>query len=220
MACFALNWRRFWAGTMAIQVSADNLFVTSGASQALDLICTLFTRPGDTIFVEEPSYFLALRIFADHHLNVVSIPIDEHGMKVDALAEALTSERPRFVYTIPTFQNPTGVTLTQTRRDQLVALSREYDFLIVADEVYHLLDYAGLNDGSDVAGAALPTPFAAYVTGEDPAKTQLATTFSQSVRFRRSSPRVCGWAGSRRSTNWCAASSPAAWSTAAAGSIR
>ena len=142
-------------------VSADNLFVTSGASQALDLICTLFTRPGDTIFVEEPSYFLALRIFADHHLNVVSIPIDEQGIEVDALAETLKSQRPRFVYTIPTFQNPTGVTLSQARRDQLVALSLEYDFLIVADEVYHLLNY---REEADVA--ALPTPFAAYVTGE------------------------------------------------------
>ena len=158
---FRLELAAFLGRHYGRQVSADNLFVTAGASQALDLICTLFTQPGDTIFVEEPSYFLALRIFADHRLNVVGIPIDEDGLKMDALAEALTSHRPQFVYTIPTFQNPTGVTLSQARRDQLVSLSREYNFLIVADEVYHLLNYA---EEADVA--ALPTPFAAYVTGE------------------------------------------------------
>lgn len=142
-------------------VSSETLFVTAGASQALDLICTLFTRPGDTIFVEEPSYFLALRIFADHHLNVISIPIDTDGLIVDALVETLEAYRPRFVYTIPTFQNPTGITLSQDRRDQLVALSQEYDFLIVADEVYHLLNY------SAEANSKVPHPFAAYVGAEE-----------------------------------------------------
>jgi 2-aminoadipate transaminase len=139
-------------------VSAEALFVTAGASQALDLICTLFTRPGDTIFVEEPSYFLALRIFADHHLRVVSIPIDQDGLIVDALIETLATERPCFLYTIPTFQNPTGITLSKNRRNQLVTLSQEYDFLIVADEVYHLLNY-----DTGATERAMSPPFAAYV---------------------------------------------------------
>ena len=136
-----------------LPVDLDSLLITAGASQALDLICTRFTRPGDTIFVEEPTYFLALLIFRDHGLNVVGIPIDEHGLRMDALEQALAQHRAVMLYTIPTFQNPSAVTMSAERRAQLVALSAQHDFLIVADEVYHLLDFGG----------PLPSPFAAYV---------------------------------------------------------
>jgi 2-aminoadipate transaminase len=136
----------------AAPVDPDSLFVTNGVSQALDLICTLYSRPGDMIIVEEPSYFLALRIFADHGLRVVSLPADEHGLSIDALEEVLFSQRPAFVYVIPTYQNPSGATLTLERRRQLVELSQEYRFLILADEVYHLLSY----------GAPSPPPLAAF----------------------------------------------------------
>ena len=122
-------------------VSPEHLILSAGASQGLDLICTLFGQPGDTIFVEEPSYFLALRIFTDHGFNVVSLPTDAQGLVVDALEEALALHTPAFLYLIPAFQNPTGATLTQQRRARLVQLSREHDLLIVADEVYHLLTY-------------------------------------------------------------------------------
>ena len=125
-------------------VEPAQLFVAAGASMGLDLICTLFTRAGDTIFVEEPSFFLALRIFADHHLNIVSLPMDADGLIPEALEEALTRQRPVFLYSVPTFHNPTSVTLAAERRRQLVELSRQYDFLIIADEVYHLLNYASV----------------------------------------------------------------------------
>ena len=135
-------------------VQPQQLMVTAGASQALNLLCTLFTRPGDTVFVEEPSYFLALRILQeDHRLNAVPIPTDEDGLILSAVEEALTRHRPVFLYTIPTYQNPTGRTLSHSRRQKLLALAEEHDFLIVADEVYHLLDY----------GVPPPPPFAAYV---------------------------------------------------------
>ncbi len=124
-----------------IKTTPEQLFVTAGASQGLDLICSLFTQPGDVVFVEEPTYFLALRIFADHHLNVMSIPTDEQGLVVEALKERLGKHRPVFVYTIPTFQNPTGATLPWSRRSELAELSRQYEFLILADEVYHFLNY-------------------------------------------------------------------------------
>lgn len=124
------------------RVDAENLFVTAGASQGLDLICTLFTRPGDTIFVEEPSYFLALRIFADHGLKIVGLPMDADGLVVEVLEEKLQERVPAFLYTIPTFHNPASVTLTASRRQRLVELSRRHNLLIVADEVYHLLAYA------------------------------------------------------------------------------
>ena len=122
-------------------VEARQLFVTAGASQALDLLCTLFTRPGDTVLVEDPSYFLALRIFADHRLNVVGIPIDENGLIIPALEDLLTKYQPAFIYTIPAFHNPGGCVLDAGRRQELVRISSDQNILIVADEVYQLLNY-------------------------------------------------------------------------------
>ncbi len=131
----------FLAAGDASQADPDRLFVTAGISSGLDLLCTLFTHAGDTIFVEEPSYFLALSIFADHGLRVVAIPTDESGLVIDALEEALKSHQPKFLYVIPVFQNPSGHTLSQERRERLLALSAEHNFLIFADEVYQYLSY-------------------------------------------------------------------------------
>lgn len=152
--------RRALAGFLRAQagydVRAEWLMITSGSSQGLDLICTHFARPGDTVFVEEPTYFLALRIFAERGLNVVAAPMGPEGLDLDGLQEMLARERPAFLYTVPTFQNPSGVTLSQTRREELVQLAREYDFFIVADEVYHLLNYG-----------AVPPPALAHYAGSE-----------------------------------------------------
>jgi len=138
---FRLALAEFLGKRYHFPVESDRLFVTNGISNALDQICTLFTQSGDTIFVEEPSYFLALRIFTDHNLRVVSIQTDEDGLVIESLEEKLARFQPKFLYLIPTFQNPTGMTLSQKRRDQLVQLSQEHNFMIVADEVYHFLNY-------------------------------------------------------------------------------
>jgi len=122
-------------------IRPESLFVTAGNSQALDFVCALFTRPGDTIIVEEPSYFLAFKIFADHGLNIVSIPVDDKGMDIDRLERELRRTRPKMLYTIPSFHNPGGQSMSAARRTRLVELSREYDFLVAADEVYQLLWY-------------------------------------------------------------------------------
>jgi 2-aminoadipate transaminase len=152
---FRMALATFLTGGYGLSVSPEELMVTAGASQALDLICTHFAQPGDVVFVEEPSYFLALRILReDHRLQVVSLPVDEDGIIPEAVEAALAQHRPRFLYTIPTFQNPTGYTLSQARRDRLVAISQEHDFLIVADEVYHLLGY----------GQSPPPPLASYIS--------------------------------------------------------
>lgn len=135
-------------------VDAAQLMITTGNSQALDLVCTLFTRPGDTIFVEEPTYFLALEIFRDHGLHVVGVPIDGDGLRLEALQQALAVHRPVLLYTIPAFQNPTGVTLAAARREALLAACAAHDVLVVADEVYQLLDF----------GAPPPPSLAAYPT--------------------------------------------------------
>jgi DNA-binding transcriptional MocR family regulator len=120
-----------------------SLLLTAGNSQALELVCERFTQPGDTVFVEEPSYFLAFQIFLDHGLEIVPIPMDEDGMRMDALEAALRLHRPALVYTIPSFNNPSGVTLSGPRRERLVELSREHGFVIAADEVYQMLVYEG-----------------------------------------------------------------------------
>jgi DNA-binding transcriptional MocR family regulator len=121
--------------------TSDELFVTGGNSQALDLVSVVCANPGDTVFVEEPSYFLAFQIFRDHGLNIVGIPVDEDGLSVDALREALKSHKPAFLYTIPSYHNPGGQCTTEDRRRQIVELAMEHDFLVVADEVYQLLYY-------------------------------------------------------------------------------
>lgn len=144
---------QFLSARYASPIHARQLMVSASASQALDLVCARFARRGDTIFVEEPTYFLALHVFRDHGLNVVGIPMDAHGLRTDALREALRQHKPALLYTIPSFQNPSGTTMSAERREQLLSISREHELLVVADEVYHLLDF----------GTAPPLPFAAHV---------------------------------------------------------
>lgn len=132
----------FLQGNCHRSVSPERLMITAGVTGALELICTCFTRPGDTVFVEEPTYFLALRLFADRGLNLVGVPIDDHGLIIEALEAKLAESHPSLLYTIPVFHNPTGVTLPESRREKLVALGRTHGFTIVADEVYQFLPYA------------------------------------------------------------------------------
>jgi DNA-binding transcriptional MocR family regulator len=138
---FRLALSRFLEGAYGMPVDPGHLLVTNGASQAIDLICTLFSKAGDTIFVEEPTYFLARKIFADHHLKPVALPMDADGLIVDALEEELKRTRPSFLYTIPTYHNPTSICLSAARRAKLADLSRRYSITLVADEVYHPLSY-------------------------------------------------------------------------------
>jgi 2-aminoadipate transaminase len=124
-------------------VASDELFVTGGSSQGLDLVSMVFAKPGDTVFVEEPSYFLAFQIFRDHGLNIVGIPVDDDGLCIDALQRELGIHKPAFLYTIPSYHNPGGQCTTEARRHRIVELAKEHDFLVVADEVYQLLNYNG-----------------------------------------------------------------------------
>ncbi|MEZ4515264.1 MAG: PLP-dependent aminotransferase family protein [Chloroflexota bacterium] len=146
----------FLTAEYGFAVAAAQLLLTVGASQAIDLICNNFTRPGDTIFVEEPTFFLILGLFRDHDLNIVPIPLDEEGIDLAVLEEKLGQYQPKFLYTIPTFQNPTSRVLPLERRRKMVALSQKHNFLIVADEVYQLLHYT----------TTPPPSFAAFLESE------------------------------------------------------
>ena len=123
-----------------ISVDPRHLFLTAGASQGLDLACTLYAPPGSTVVVEEPTYFVIEKIFRERNLNIVGVPTDSHGMLVSELENLLLGGlKPCLVYIIPTFQNPTGLCLSQDRRTQLIALANKFDFHILADEVYQLI---------------------------------------------------------------------------------
>lgn len=153
-------------------IDPEQLFSTNGNSQALDMLCTMLTEPGDVVIVEEPTYFLAFQMFRDHGLEIRGVPLDNEGIVVEALVEEVTElrlagKRVAFVYTIPAFQNPTSITMSTSRREALVVAARDHEVLIVADEVYHLLRY-GAGD--------MPPPMSAYV---DAAPVLSIGTFSK-----------------------------------------
>lgn len=133
-----------------IDLHRPQIKLTEGSTQALDYICTLFTQTGDLILVEAPSYNGALQLFRDHDLRLIQIPMDEEGLRVDTLADRLAflekkGEKVRFLYTIPSFQNPSGVTLSEQRKRSLIDIAKEWDLLIVEDDVYCDLSYEEFN---------------------------------------------------------------------------
>jgi DNA-binding transcriptional MocR family regulator len=126
---------------------AEDLIVTTGAQQALDLVGKVLIDPGDQIVVEAPAYVGALTAFGAYEPRFVPIELDDQGIVVDQLEDALVrGARPKFVYTVPNFHNPAGVTMSRARREQLVALCREARVPIVEDNPYGLLRFEGEDD--------------------------------------------------------------------------
>jgi 2-aminoadipate transaminase len=125
-----------------ILAGVDNVLITSGSQQALDLVAKLLINRGDRILVESPTYLGALQAFDLMGAEYVTVPIDDQGMQTCNMEQALRSG-PKFMYILPNFQNPGGVTLSRTRRDQLVALSDKYGIPIIEDDPYGQLRYEG-----------------------------------------------------------------------------
>ena len=122
----------------------DDVVVTTGAQQALDLLGKIFIDPGDTVAVEAPAYVGALTAFAAYQPRFLTLEIDDDGMIVEQLEQAIVrGERPTFVYTVPNFGNPAGVTMSAPRREHLVALCREAGIPIIEDNPYGLLRFEG-----------------------------------------------------------------------------
>jgi 2-aminoadipate transaminase len=137
--------REFIVAQMArygILASVDNVLITSGSQQALDLIAKLLINRGDRILVESPTYLGALQAFDLMGAEYVTVPVDKQGLQTCNMEEALRSG-PKFMYILPNFQNPGGVTLSRSRRDELVALSDKYGIPIVEDDPYGQLRYEG-----------------------------------------------------------------------------
>ncbi len=124
----------------------DDIVITDGSQQGLELLAKIFVNPGDTIITEAPSYVGALNAFLSFQAKIIHVPCDDNGIKVDRVAETLATlkkkgVKPRFIYVIPSFQNPSGVTMSLARRKKLIKLAREYDTIIVEDNAYRRLSF-------------------------------------------------------------------------------
>lgn len=126
-----VQWLAAESNTPSANHTADEILITTGSGPALSVICHLFSNPGDTIFVDSPGYFLAYYTFDDCALQVVDIPTDHHGMDIDVVQQKLADgARPSLVYTVPIANNPTGVNMSEQRKQKLLHLSRQYGFKI------------------------------------------------------------------------------------------
>jgi 2-aminoadipate transaminase len=135
-------------GAEGMPVSADEVLVTTGGQQVIDLVCKTFIDPGDVIIAEAPTYPGAVPAFGAYEADVIQIEMDGEGMVIDELEHTLDrlhgeGRRPKFVYTIPTFQNPAGVTMSLARRRRLIEVARERELLLLEDNPYGMLRYEG-----------------------------------------------------------------------------
>ena len=125
-----------------IEVNLENILITTGSQQALDLLGKIFINPGDRILVESPTYLGALQAWNAYGAEYVAVPADRHGMITDALEQALRTG-PKFIYVLPNFQNPAGTTLSLERRLELVELADRYGVPAIEDDPYGQLRYEG-----------------------------------------------------------------------------
>ncbi|MGO8948114.1 MAG: PLP-dependent aminotransferase family protein [Ktedonobacterales bacterium] len=124
-----------------IAASPDTLLIISGAQQGIDVALRALAQPGEVILVEEPVYPGIIELALARGQRVVTVPMDQNGVMLEALEEACLVHRPRLLYTVPTFHNPTGLSLASDRRASLLAIARTHDLLILEDDVYGMLSY-------------------------------------------------------------------------------
>lgn len=144
--------REFLVGKLkrdaGITCTADEILITSGSLQGLDLVNSLLLSPGDTVLIEQECYQGSITRLVRRGINVIGIPLDNDGMRVDAVASALADlkskgVRPKYIYTIPTVQNPTGTIMSEQRRSELLKLSEDYGVPIFEDDCYADLIWSG-----------------------------------------------------------------------------
>ncbi|OYV98074.1 MAG: hypothetical protein B7Z68_01870 [Acidobacteria bacterium 21-70-11] len=126
-----------------IRYSPAEVLVTSGSQQGLDLAARVFLAPGDAVVVEEPSFFGALQVFRRAQARLLGVPTDRDGMRTDVLESLLARQRPKLIYTLPTFQNPSGTVMSMERRRRLLELAYRFQVPILEDDPYYELRYEG-----------------------------------------------------------------------------
>lgn len=137
-----------WMNREKAAVKPENILVTVGSQQGLDIISKVFLDPKDIVVMELPSYVGGLQAFSAYRARMIGVPQDKEGMKIDSLENVLRTlakkrKKPKFIYVIPDFQNPSGVTMSLGRRKQLLELAYQYEVLIIEDSPYRDLRYSG-----------------------------------------------------------------------------
>lgn len=162
-----------WMAKDGIAVGRDDILITTGSQQALDIVGRVFLDPGDVIVCELPSYLGGLQAFRAYEVEMIGVPQDDDGIDQQQLADVLTrlrreGRRPKFIYVVPDFQNPSGITWSRRRREALLDLAREFGTLIVEDNPYREMRFLGV----------APPPVAAL---DRDGRTLYLSTFSKTV---------------------------------------
>jgi 2-aminoadipate transaminase len=162
-----------WMDKDGIRVVPDQILITIGSQQGLDLVGRVFLDPGDVIVVERPTYMAALQVFRMYRAEMVGVAQDDDGMRMDLLEDTLarlvaSGKHPKIIYVVPDFQNPSGVTMSEPRRRRLLALAREFRTLVVEDNPYRELRFEGDS----------PPPVAAL---DDDGRVIYLSTFSKTL---------------------------------------
>lgn len=123
-------------GQQGIPVSSEEMILTTGSQQAIDLLCRILLNPGDTVLVEAPTYLAALQVLGSYRADIQVVKSDEEGLLPEHLEEQLRVHRPKLLYAVPTFNNPSGATWSRARREQVVELCRRYGVLMLEDNPY------------------------------------------------------------------------------------
>jgi 2-aminoadipate transaminase len=155
--------REYLSGRLAAQEGrtpgTGELMITSGGIDCMELLAKSYVDPGDVVVVESPTYLGAIMAFRGYEADVRGVPIDDDGMRVEVLAGLLADGlRPKIVYTIPDYQNPTGLSMSVERRQELADLARRYGFLILEDVAYRELGFGTAAGASTVLGASTASP--------------------------------------------------------------
>jgi DNA-binding transcriptional MocR family regulator len=125
----------------SIPVKPDEILLTTGVTQGLSIVTTALCERGDKVLVEQPTYLGFLGLLQSCGVEPVAVPLDDQGLRLEHLERILVRERPRFLYTVPSFQNPTGICMSEQRRSGLLSLAEEYGLFILEDDIYGFLDY-------------------------------------------------------------------------------
>ncbi|HKX18314.1 MAG TPA: PLP-dependent aminotransferase family protein [bacterium] len=136
-------WIAEYCAASGITARPDDVLITSGSQQAIDLVARTLVAPGDHVLVESPTFPTALDVFEGRSVNLIGVPVDADGMRVDMAAALVERYRPRVIYTIPTAQNPTGVVMVDERRRRLAALARQHNLIVLEDDICSEFSYDG-----------------------------------------------------------------------------
>lgn len=153
--------------TQGMNVASEDIIITTGSQQALDLIGKVLINQGDTVILEEPGYLGAIQAFSQYRPNLCAIPLANDGMDMNALESKLKDSNAKFLYTVPNFQNPSGLTYSQEKRNKLLSLAQKYHCILVEDDPYGDLKFEG-------------SPYG-YISKADPSGSILLGTFSKTV---------------------------------------